>query len=129
MRNLLASLVLGVGLLVGGCAQLGIEPIHKDTAEVAKENPVLAVRQGIDEIDAWVAVTAETLIRDYHENVYTQEEIQNYYAKLNKLVMVVNQAENYLELGNVVMAKDKLQAAQLLVGALKNELIKQKGNN
>lgn len=129
MRNLLASLVLGVGLLVGGCAQLGIEPIYKDTAEVAKENPVLAVRQGIDEIDAWVAVTAETLIRDYHENVYTQEEIQNYYAKLNKLVMVVNQAENYLELGNVVMAKDKLQAAQLLVGALKNELIKQKGNN
>lgn len=126
MRKFLYAMVLGVSIAFGGCSSLGMGPIHRDTATVIKEDPAKAVQYGIDELNAGIAALATALIHDYQEGLYTKEEIKTYFDKLNRAVMVSNEAENFLTIGNVILAKDRLAIANAALAALQAELVKQK---
>lgn len=129
LKKMLVATFLGLSLTLGGCGSLGVGPVHKDTATVAKEDPAKAILYGIDEFNAGVAALATAIVHDYNEGLYTQNEAKKYFDALNKAVLFVNQAENFVDLGNILKAKDRLDAANAALSLLQAELVKHKKEN
>lgn len=120
---MLKRIFIALALTLSLAACPGFGPIHKDTATVIQQDPVKGIRYALDEFNAGVAAVATALVHDYHEGVWTREEIQEYFTELNVAVLRANEAENFLDLGNALKAKDRLDLAQTMLTTLQQKLV------
>lgn len=122
MRKLLASILLGLTLALGGCS--GSDFVVHDTTKL--ETPAQKLQAAIDQAKAGLTVLAEGAVVDRKAGVYNDEEWAALKGKLNEAKRHVDTAQGYFNAGDFSSAEGRLALANAVFAIIKSELIKRK---
>jgi len=123
MKKLMASLVFGFTLIVGGCAQDQV--LVHTTDEVAEMEPAQKVQAVIDNNNAMIYAAAAALDSSYEDGLVTRAQGQAIFDKLQAAHSLNKDAKNKLIAGEILLAGDRAALVKQIVTAITSELAKQ----
>lgn len=125
MRKFFLGIILGVSLVLGGCA---------DNPFLARPvTPELTVQQKaqatIDNANAVLAAVAQSVVSAYKEGSISPAQMESLRIKLNDAADALDRAQELLSVGDVTGANDKAKIVAAVLNVVKSELIKYKKEN
>lgn len=121
MKKLIASIVLGLSLVLGsGCSTFSVHNPEK----IEQMNAVQKVQAGLDQTKAIVTAMVRQVTADRKLGVYNDAEWLELKLKFNQIKAGIDNIEEYIQVGNVVIAQEKLTLVNNAISYVKAELIK-----
>lgn len=124
MKNILIGILLGLSLTFGGCAK---DFMVHSPEEIAQMSPVKKAQASLDQLKAEVIAVNRGAVADRKVGVYNDAEWLELKAKMNQLKGKIDNAQEMINMGDLVSASEKQELAQKALDFIKAELIKQKG--
>ena len=123
MKKLMASLVLGLSLIVGGCNG-NTGQVYDTEAIASSESKAEAARKALDNAKAGVIAATRTVVEYYQLGLISQGEAQGYGLKIEAANNTLNEGYDLLDLGKAVEAGERGEVVDFLMTEMLKQLAK-----